>query len=41
VSPLPINHPLLQLLRRVSDVVRVDDTLGSDGGYITSALLDD
>lgn len=27
--------------RRIADVVRVDETLGSDGGYITSQLLDD
>jgi pilus assembly protein CpaF len=27
--------------RRIADVVRVDETLGSDGGYITSPLLDD
>ena len=27
--------------RRIADVVRVDDTLGSDGSYITSRLLDD
>ena len=26
--------------RRISDVVRVDDTLGSDGSYIVSSLLD-
>ena len=27
--------------RRIADIVRVDETLGSDGGYITSPLLDD
>jgi pilus assembly protein CpaF len=27
--------------RRIADVVRVDETLGSDGGYITTPLLDD
>lgn len=28
-------------VRRIADVVRVDETLGSDGGYITTPLLDD
>jgi len=27
--------------RRIADIVRVDETLGSDGGFITSPLLDD
>lgn len=27
--------------RRIADIVRVDETLGSDGGYITSPLLGD
>lgn len=27
--------------RRIVDVLRVDDTLGSDGGYVTCSLLDD
>ncbi len=27
--------------RRIANIVRVDETLGSDGGYITSPLLDD
>ena len=27
--------------RRIADIVRVDETLGSDGRYITSPLLDD
>ena len=27
--------------RLIADIVRVDETLGSDGGYITSPLLDD
>lgn len=27
--------------RHIADVVQVDDTLGSDGGYVTCSLLDD
>lgn len=28
-------------VRRIADIVRVDDTLGSDGRYVTCSLLDD